>query len=148
MKFQNALPEDVERIYLLEKLCFGEDGFSKRQLRYLIVKSKGEVICLKKSTEILASMILLYRKGSRHIRIYSIGVIPKMRGKGLAGKLISFAEYKAFNLNLDQIRLEVNENNIPAITLYKSTGFIVSGSKKNYYKDGSNALVMYKNLCI
>lgn len=142
--FQKALPDNVNQIVALEKLCFGEEGFSKRQIDYLVRKAKGEVVVIIVSGEIAANLILLFRKNSKHIRIYSLAVDPKMRGKGLAREMINYAEKKASQLNINQLSLEVNEHNFSAIQLYQSSGFQVVQTKKIYYKDGSDALVMKK----
>lgn len=144
--FQKALPKDVDQIVELEKLCFGEEGFSKKQISYLIRKAKGEVVVIKISGEIVASLILLFRKNSRHIRLYSMLVSPEMRGKGLAKEMILYSEEKAKEMGLKKLSLEVNEKNHAAIQLYETVGFQIFHRKKNYYKDGNSAFVMRKIL--
>jgi len=142
--FQKALPEEVVQIAKLEQQCFGEEGFLKKQVDYLVRKAEGEVVVIKFSEKIVASLILLFRKGSRHIRIYSLAVSPDFRGKGLAKEMLVYSEKKASEMNLKQISLEVNEKNTGAIELYQKSGFQVYKTKNNYYKDGSKALVMRK----
>jgi len=39
------------------------------------------------------------------------------------------------------IWLEVSENNRPAVRFYKKMGFIQMGVRKNYYKNGQEALI-------
>jgi len=144
--FQKALPKDVEQVAELEKLCFGEEGFSKKQINYLIRKANGEVVVAIISGEIIASLILLFRKNSQQIRLYSLAVSPQMRGKGIAKEMISYSENKAKEMGLNKLSLEVNENNHSAIQLYQSAGFQFFQTKKDYYKDGSSALVMKKQI--
>jgi len=144
--FQKALPEDVGQIAEFEKSNFGTEGFSKKQIRYLVINAKGEVVVIKISGEIVANLILLYRNKSKHARIYSLAVSPMMRGKGLAKHMIKYSEKKAKEMGLTKLSLEVSENNHAAIQLYISTGFQIVKTKKDYYKDGSNALVMKKTL--
>lgn len=144
--FQKALLDDVEQIAELEKLCFGEEGFSKKQISYLIRKAKGEVVIVKISGEIVANLILLFKKGSHHLRMYSLAVSPVMRGKGLAKEMIYYSEKKAKQIGLNKLSLEVSEKNQAAIQLYQTAGFQIIQTKKDYYKDGSSALVMRKDL--
>lgn len=59
-------------------------------------------------------------------------------GKLLLEKLINYAK----NLNIKKIHLEVNENNFPAISLYKKLNFIEDGRRKNYYKNSEDAILM------
>jgi ribosomal protein S18 acetylase RimI-like enzyme len=44
------------------------------------------------------------------------------------------------------ILLEVSENNLGALTLYKKMGFQISGTRKAYYPDGSSAICMKLNI--
>lgn len=144
--FQEALPTDIVQITELEKLCFGNEGFSKKQVEYLVKKAKGEVVIVRISGKIAASLVLLFKKNSRHLRMYSLAVLPEMRGKGLAKQMIYYSERKAKEMGLNLLSLEVSENNPAAIQLYQSTGFQIIQMKNAYYKDGSNALVMRKKL--
>lgn len=143
---QRAWPEDAGQIAEFEKSNFGGEGFSIRQINYLISKAKGEVLIVKSERKIAASLILLSRKNSSQLRIYSLAVSPALRGKGMAKKMILHAEEKARKSGYKKLSLEVNENNLPAIQLYQACGFQFYRTKKAYYKDGSNALVMKKNL--
>ena len=44
--------------------------------------------------------------------------------------------------NLKSITLEVNEQNIPAINLYKKFNFEQVGIRKKYYNNSQNAVIM------
>ena len=73
------------------------------------------------------------------IEILTILTHPKARGKGKAKALLSHLIQYAKEHNVAQIFLEVNIENLPAISLYETMGFIKTGVRKNYYKmrDGS-----------
>lgn len=144
--FQKASPDDAAQIAEFERSNFGEEGFSKKQISYLISKAKGEVLVAKISEKVVANLILLFRKNSRQLRIYSLAVSSQMRGKGLAKQMILLSEKWAKKMGMERLSLEVNENNRAAIQLYLSTGFQITQTKKEYYKDGSSALVMRKKL--
>lgn len=58
--------------------------------------------------------------------------------KFLLNKLITIAKEQ----NCKTITLEVNENNLPAIKLYKDFKFKEIGKRKNYYKNGDTAILM------
>ncbi len=58
--------------------------------------------------------------------------------KFLLNKLITIAEKQ----NCKTITLEVDENNLPAIKLYKDFEFKEVGKRKNYYKNGNTAILM------
>jgi len=69
------------------------------------------------------------------VEIKTICVLPEFRRKGLAQKLMQ-------QISGDKIFLEVEENNIAAISLYKKLGFAQFGSRKDYYGAGKNAILM------
>jgi len=54
------------------------------------------------------------------------------------GKLLSQLRKE----KVERIILEVSEKNTPALRLYEKVGFKRVGMRKNYYPDGSNALLM------
>ena len=70
--------------------------------------------------------------------IFEIAVDKNFRKKGLASKLLN-------RINDERkILLEVSEKNDVAINLYKKNGFKMISRRKNYYLDGSDAIVMIR----
>lgn len=74
---------------------------------------------------------------------------PDQVRKGLMRSLLADATYNVLHqapgqnlTQAHQILLEVHEKNLKAIQLYYSLGFSVIGRRKNYYKDGAQALLM------
>jgi ribosomal-protein-alanine N-acetyltransferase len=45
-----------------------------------------------------------------------------------------------------QVWLEVHENNAGALKLYRNLGFVQTGSRAKYYRDGGTALLFLKNI--
>lgn len=65
-----------------------------------------------------------------------IAVSDNYRGKGYGEKMLKYLIKYAKVKNIQQIKLSVDNNNIPAINLYKKYGFIEYKEdmvKKNYY---------------
>ena len=57
---------------------------------------------------------------------------------------MKFAEEEAERCNMKSIRLDVYENNMPAIKLYEKYGFQSLGTRKGYYQDNNeDALIMW-----
>ena len=81
--------------------------------------------------------------------IMQVAVTEKYRKNGVATQLLSEME-KSFPKNVDDvvetITLEVRESNKAAKALYLKNGYEVVTIKKNYYKDGENAIYMLKRL--
>ena len=55
--------------------------------------------------------------------IYTFCIHPNYFSKGIASELINFAEELGREMDIKSIRLDVYENNIPAIRLYEKCGF-------------------------
>jgi len=76
------------------------------------------------------------------IHIYSIAVRKELEGKGWAYKLMQHLIAKARNAGKAAIILEVRDNNPHAYQFYQKLGFEVTGTEKNYYEQGVDAIKM------
>ena len=88
---------------------------------------------------------LLYSLIYDRIEIEQFEVITKERGKGIGDKLLKYLIEKYQDTDIKNITLEVKEDNIIAINLYKKYGFKNVSTREKYY-DGINGLLMEKTL--
>ena len=68
------------------------------------------------------------------------------RNKGFGSYLMSYLIKQSKKLNIHKIVLEVSHNNFIAEKFYNGFDFFTVGIRKNYYKDGSDALLKEKKL--
>ena len=73
-------------------------------------------------------------------------VNQKFRKKGFGTHLMSYLIKKCEKLNLKILLLEVSQSNVTAEKFYSHFDFYTVGIRKNYYKDGSHALLKEKKL--
>jgi len=73
-------------------------------------------------------------------------VNQKFRKKGFGSYLMNYLIEKCEKLNLKKLLLEVSKNNVTAERFYTRFDFFTVGIRKNYYKDGSHALLKEKKL--
>ena len=73
-------------------------------------------------------------------------VNQKFRKKGFGSYLMKYLIKKCEKLNLKKILLEVSQDNLTAERFYNRFDFSTVGKRKNYYKDGSSALLKEKKL--
>ena len=73
-------------------------------------------------------------------------VNKKFRKKGFGSYLMSYLIKKCEKLNLKKLLLEVSQSNATAERFYSRFDFSTVGIRKNYYKDGSHALLKEKKL--
>lgn len=84
--------------------------------------------------------VLVYELIYDRIEIDYIIVDEMYRKSGIGSKMLNYLIQK----DAKNITLEVNENNIAAINLYKKYGFKVVAIRKNYYKSEDGLLMMKK----
>ncbi len=84
---------------------------------------------------------LLYSLIYDRIEIEQFEVITKERRKGIGDKLLKYLIEKYQDTDIKNITLEVKEDNIVAINLYKKYGFKKVSTREKYY-DGVNGLLM------
>ena len=73
-------------------------------------------------------------------------VNQKFRKRGFGSYLMNDMIKRCKKLNINKLLLEVSQSNITAEKFYSRFDFSTVGIRKNYYKDGSNALLKEKIL--
>ena len=141
-----ATKADLKELFRLEQLCFDAESFSRRQINYLVSRSTGSFWVLVENEKIAGFIVLLKRKNTSGLRIYSVAVSPNFRGKNYGNALLEKAVEIATENGKTNLYLEVSEHNQSAIQLYQKFGFQIMGKRKAYYKDGSTALQMQKEV--
>jgi ribosomal-protein-alanine N-acetyltransferase len=90
------------------------------------------------------------RIGADEAEILSIAVDQRCRGQGLSHNLLLTHLGHLAGRGVRTIFLEVEENNRPALSLYKRAGFTVVGRRERYYQEPGgeqlNALLMRRDL--
>ena len=82
----------------------------------------------------------------KELQVLSISVGPAYLRRAIAARLLDCAFSKARLKGCARATLEVSERNIPALNLYKKSGFQIVGKRVKFYNDGSSALLMDKLL--
>lgn len=89
---------------------------------------------------------VLTRVAADEAEILSIGTDQRAQNQGLGWRMMQAAIGEAIKRGAKKLILEVDENNDPAVTLYKKIGFETVGKRQAYYNNGenvkSNALVL------
>ena len=72
--------------------------------------------------------------------ILSIGVTPDRQSRGVGKQLLQHFFDHGVSLNMARVFLEVAEDNVPALGLYRDFGFVEFARRKGYYKQGSRKI--------
>ncbi len=78
--------------------------------------------------------------------ILRIAVNKEHRNKGVAQVLFNFIIEKLKQKNIKNLFLEVSDKNLPAQNFYKKNDFKEIYTRKNYYSDNSNAIIMQRGI--
>ena len=80
------------------------------------------------------------------VQILNIAIDIPFQHKGYGEQLLSYF-LDQFNGD-SSIHLEVRKSNFPAINLYLKFWFHETGTRKGYYSDGEDAIIMQRNILI
>lgn len=80
------------------------------------------------------------------IHVLNIAVKSVHRQHGVAAKLMTMLFDLGIQRGMKDIFLEVRVSNAPAQSLYKKFGFAILATRKQYYPDGEDAHIMYRQL--
>lgn len=136
----------LDELVLLEERCFETDRLSRRSFRRFISGEQCVFLVAQREQKPVGYLIILFHRGTRLARLYSIGVNPEDRRQGLATALLAAGETEARQRGAIHLRLEVSPVNHPAIQFYGASGYREFGVLDDYYDDHSPALRMQKRI--
>ena len=79
-------------------------------------------------------------------QINFFAVNQKYRNKGFGTYLMRYLLKECEKLNINKLFLEVSNTNFVADKFYNRFDFFTTGVRRNYYKDGSDALLKEKKI--
>lgn len=138
MEIQKLTPDYVSAVAEIEKRCFS-NPWSETAVNAELENHCSEIyIALVDGTA--AGYANIYTVLDE-MDIVRVAVLPEYRRQGVAAGILKtvLAEKQG------TVYLDVRESNHPAISLYKSLGFVDTGVRKNYYTNPTeNAILMMR----
>ena len=130
-------------------LCYELDSnnislWSKKQWANELKKEDVKVFGLLLSNKVIAICVFHVVLDEAQINFFVVN--QKYREKGYGSYLMSYLIKECEKSNIHKILLEVSCTNFTAEKFYSRFGFFTVGIRRNYYKDGSDALLKEKNL--
>lgn len=136
---------DVPALVRLETL-FPSDQLSARNFRHLLTRGHAQVLVATEHGALIGNVVLLFRRGRRAARVYSLVVHPDFQRRGVARALLQAAEAEAQRRGYTQLSLEVRADNAPALGLYTALGYDAMRWLPGFYADGTAAQRLLKPL--
>jgi len=130
-------------------LCYELDSntislWSKKQWTNEFKKEGTKIFGLLLANYLIGICVLQFVLDEAHINYFAIN--NKYTKRGFGTYFMSYLIKKCKKLNIYKLLLEVSQKNIKAENFYNRFDFHTVGTRKNYYKDGSNALLKEKKL--
>lgn len=141
-----ATPADIDSLVAIENRSFDSDRLSRRNFKYLLTKAKSVILVDDADGDIRGYALLLFHAGTSLVRLYSLAVDPDSRRCGIGTALLEASEDAARERDGVMLRVEVRQDNHPAIALFKKRGYKQFGVLEDYYEDHMEAVRLEKSL--
>ena len=136
--------DDLDRIMAIMQDAFDPhwgEAWNRRQVESSLVIPTTHYTLLDPEGEapaegVDAAAFAMVRAAPGEEEVLLIAVHPKLRGRGLAGRLIELMSNDARARGAERIFLEMRENN-PAELVYRRYGFEPIGRRPKYYTDAN-----------
>ncbi|MCS7124962.1 MAG: ribosomal protein S18-alanine N-acetyltransferase [Candidatus Bathyarchaeota archaeon] len=144
---EDALLKHLDRLYEIEMECFKEEAFTRQQIAQLLQNNNTISLIAKEDGNIVGFIIGMTAIEENTIvgHILTIDVSPSHRRKGVGIKLLQEMEKIFKNKHAEVCRLEVREDNIAALNLYRKLGYKKIG-KLEYYYGNAHGILLEKPL--
>lgn len=136
--------EDAEELSGIEREIFGTNAWTKNDfIETTAIEYAYYLVAEDESGRIVGACG--YRDLCGEADITNVCIIPGMRRKGIAERMLRALIGHGLEQGVRDFTLEVRSKNIPAIRLYEKLGFVSEGIRPSFYEDPKDdALIMWK----
>ena len=124
-----ARVDDIPDLCRIEAECFSESWGERSFTEFFTQSYSAAYVALHGDNVVgYAGMYITYGEGN----ITNVAVSYRWRRLGAASRLIdSLARHEG----VDRLLLEVRVSNLPAINLYRNRGFVIDGTRRDFYSN-------------
>ncbi|AMS05027.1 MAG: GNAT family N-acetyltransferase [Acidipropionibacterium acidipropionici] len=153
MTMRAAGPADLDQVMAVERETFGDWEHGQRRA-WSPTAWQADLDAVEESRAVTGRLVLVDTDGDRTLGVADfhhvaetcdldrIMVLPSARGAGRAGRLLESGMQWASGRGARQMILEVHDENLAALRLYRAHGFTTISRRPGYYGPGRDALVM------
>lgn len=145
VSYGEVAPSDAVRCAELEAQLFeGDDPWPAAAFLRELAAEHIHYVAARADDKLIgyAGIARLGRKPPYEYEIHTIGVDPVYQGQGIGREILN--RLLAFAAG-DPVYLEVRTDNVAAIAMYESAGFVIVGLRKRYYRvSGADAFTMQR----
>ena len=110
----------------------------------LVVILKDDDILPSETPKMAAYAVFVHSKPGNSVMLHKICVLDQFRRQGIATRILATQVEKYTNRGCFKIQLWVDEQNMPARSLYGSAGFQETNRVDNYYAPGRTGPIPFK----
>jgi ribosomal-protein-alanine N-acetyltransferase len=145
---QKASITDLDTLYMIEQRCFTKEAWSKRQIAKFLDAPDSVSLTARANSEIVGFVIGLVNQydGMKIGHIVTIDVLPNHRRKAIGMTLLRSVEQEFKKAGVKVSYLEVREDNLAAMRLYRKAGYVEVERLENYYSRGGHGVRLEKTL--
>ena len=135
---------DIPAVHAIETSSFTADAWSVAQFWSELAEPTRWYVCAQLAEDIVGYAGLFVLPPDADVQTIAVGT--QARGRGVGQLLLTALIERARDLGCRSLLLEVRVDNSAALRLYRSAGFVEMSRRARYYADGSDALVMSRDL--
>lgn len=145
VQIRAALPDDLADLIDIETAAFA-DSWTPQQLANELEERHALVLLAHRGTPPAPLGFAAFRHIAGEAELLRLAVTPAARRLGIGRALTADGLARLRQTGCAGCYLEVRTTNHPAIALYESLDFRRAGIRRAYYGDGTDALVMKRDL--
>ena len=147
LTLDSASLADLEAMARIEQELFSEESpWSLDVFRAELANPRNYYVTLRVAGQLqgYAGIALNGPTADPEWEVHTVALSPEQQGKGYA-RLLMDKLFEPLQVIGGPVYLEVRDGNAPAVGLYESYGFEVTGRRKGYYQpSGADALTMFR----
>jgi len=138
---RKAKSSDIPKVREIELATFlPAETFSYGFLHLMTTHARPFLVAFDDQGELLGYILAIPQE--EFVHIISVAVKPEFQGQGIGTKLLTALIELMQQQKYSQFQLELRKSNERARKLYCRFNFQIIGTRKNYYFDGEDAIVM------
>ena len=137
---------ELDRIMEIEAASFNRDAYDRKLFAEYLHKCGDLFLGAWKGRKLCGYMLTRKSVEGRRAELISVAVDPAHRGKGVASALMNSTLRRLRRRGAGRLSLMVKWTNVEARGFYEKYGFTKVRRVKGYYEDGSDGILMAKEL--
>lgn len=134
---------DLDTVLAIEQACFARP-WNREHFAAELVSSRSVPVVAELDGTVAGYLCLTVLLDEAEV--LDVAVDPAQQRRGVGAALMAWACREALQRGAHRLFLEVRVTGVAAIALYERFGFVRQGLRKGYYEQGTDALLMEKNL--